>query len=120
VAAGFYPVFREPQLAGNYRETRTFADGMWLVGWEEYDTQAERLAALQQYYYKVDVMVSMLSAFGVQLPANREDVINTIYAIVKQDVTKSADAMLLLSIISDLDKASVTDEDIYLIATRSR
>ncbi len=119
-AAGFYPVVREPKPEGNHRETRTLADGQWLVGWEAYDPQSERLASLQEYYYKVDVMVSMLSAFGIQLPANREDVINTIYAIVKQDVTKSADAMLLLAIISDLDKVCVTDGDIYLIATRSR
>jgi len=119
VAAGFYPVFREPQLAGNYRETRTFADGMWLVGWEEYDPQAERLAALAPYGQTVATLCGLLAGFGVTLPCERADAKAAVHAAVKADPSKAADAILAVDLIHQLDAAGVTDSDIYLIATMS-
>ena len=117
VAAGYYPVTREPRPEGNYRETRTLVDGMWRVGWEFHDVP-EVQHDLSAHFGQVDELVVILSTFGVSLPCERDTAKEEVRAAVAADPQRAGDAMKLMDIMIALDREGITDGDILLIATR--
>jgi len=119
IAAGFYPVIQAPKPEGDYREVRTLEpEGFWHVGWEAFDSRAERLAALSQHFGQVDELVTLLTGFGVSLPCERETAKEEVRAAVAAEPRRAGDAMKLMDILLALDRDGITDGDILLIATR--
>jgi len=120
VAAGYYPVTREPRPEGNYRETRTLVDGMWRVGWEAFEPcdVPEVQYDLSAHFGQVDELVAILSTFGVSLPCERNTAKEEVRAAVAADPQRAGDAMKLMDILIALDREGITDGDILLIATR--
>ena len=122
VAAGYYPVTREPRPEGNYRETRTLVDGMWRVGWEAFELHdvPEVQHDLSAHFGQVDELVTLLVGFGISLPCERATAKEEVRAAVAAEPRRAGDAMKLMDIMIGLDREGITDADILQIATRDR
>ena len=120
IAAGFYPCIPTERPDGDYRPAWTLADGTWYQSWVPFDARAERLAALSPHFGQVDDLVALLVGFGIGLPCDRATAKEEIRAAVAAEPRLAGDALKLMDIMSALDRAGITDEEVLLIAMRDQ
>ena len=79
------------------------------------DREARMQALIDAYGDSVVEFVGVLSVFGITLPATMVQATPVIYAVVKADVTKTADSQLVTIMYQGLSRM-LSDDEIYAIA----